>query len=270
MLKSAQMGTGQQFLMPKNSSKIDLKLSIHIFNDGFYFSSNSEKNYFLFEDINIFDEKEFGKFLNLNEIDDQNQLKLIFFDNPSMFTPFEFHAQENSKQLLSNYTELKTNHKVVSDITEDNKVCIIYQISKKMEKTLNKCFNQIYYYHYSKILYDDLQEFIKPYSDTKIRLFINLQKNIFDLFLMESNNLLVYNSFPHSNSDDFMYYLFALIEEYKLSSDSLDILFLEKFDNYSNYYLGVNNFHDNVKFVENDTQQNIHSNHPAPYFMNIL
>ena len=171
------MGTGQQFLMPKNSSNIDLKLSIHIFNDGFYFNSNSEKNYFLYEDIDIFDEKEFAKFLNLNEIDDQNQLRLIFFDNPSMFTPSELHTYENSKKLLSNYTELKTNHKVVSNITEDNKVCIIYQISKKIEKTLNKCFNQIYYYHYSKILYDHLQEFIKPYNDSKIRLFINLILN---------------------------------------------------------------------------------------------
>ena len=264
------METGQQFLMPKNSSNINSKLSFHIFNDGFFLNSNSEKNYFLYEDINPSDQIELFKFLKFNEIDNHNEPKIFFFDSPSMFVPSKLHDYKNSKKFLSNYTGLKTNYKVAFDVTHDKEICVIYQLNKKIEKSLSKFFNKIEHKHYSTVLYDHLKEYMKSDTDGKLKLFVNLQKNKFDLFLIENQGLIVYNSFPHSNADDFMYYLFALIEEYKLSVNSFDVLFLTKLEAFKNYYSSVTNFHDKIKFIENESTQNINNDHPSPYFMNII
>ena len=269
-MKSAQMETGQQFLMPKNSSIITSKLSFHIFSDGFFLNSNSEKNYFLYEDINLLDQKELVQFLKFNEIDNHSEPKIFFFDSPSMFIPSKLHDYKNSKQFLSNYTGLKPNYRVVFDITKDEEICVVYQLNNKIEKSLNECFKKIERKHYSTILYDRIKEYLKSDTDGKLKLFVNLQKNKFDLFLIENQSLIVYNSFPHSSTDDFMYYLFALIEEYKLSVNSFDVLFLAKLEVFKNYYSSVTNFHDKIKFIENKSIQNINNDHPSPYFMNLI
>ena len=181
--------------MPKNSSIINSKLSFHIFNDGFFLNSNSEKSYFLYEDINFLDQKELVQFLKFNEIDNHSEPKIIFFDSPSMFIPSKLHDYKNSKQLLSNYTGLKPNYRVVFDITKDEQICVVYQLNNKIEKSLNECFKKIERKHYSTILYDRIKEYIKSDTDGKLKLFVNLQKNKFDLFLIEnSKSYISYNN----------------------------------------------------------------------------
>jgi len=264
------METGQQFLMLKNSININSKLSFHLFNDGFFFNSNSESNYFLFEDINILIENELLNFLKFNDINNSNEPKIVFFDSPSMFIPSKLHDHANSKQFLSNYTGLKSNHKIVFDITDDEKICVIYQVNKEIEKTLTKCFTKLNFKHYTSILYNNLKEYSKSNSDSIMKLFVNLQKDKFDLFLIKNQNLIAYNSFPQSNVDDFMYYIFSLIEQYKLSANSFDLLFLDRIEIFESYYSTIKNFHDKIIFIEKEEALKVNKDHPSPYFLNII
>lgn len=265
------METGQQYLMPKNNNNnIKPKLSFHLFNDGFFFSSFTESNYFLFEDLNPLVKKGFNEFLKFNEINKDNEPDIILFDNPSMFIPSDLFDFENSENFLSNYTDIRSDHQIIHDNTEDKKIKILYQRNTKIELTFGKYFNEINYNHYTTILYDHLKKYIKLNYDNKLKLFVNLQRNQFDLFLFKGQDLLVYNSFPHSNNDDFLYYLFALIEQHDLSINSFDILFLEKYEIFKSYYLTINNFHEKVGFIENNDKLIENINHPSPYFTNIL
>ncbi len=257
--------------MPKsNNNNIRPKLSFHLFNDGFFFLSFTESNYFPFEDLNPLIEKDFNEFLKFHEIDKSYEADIILFDNPSMFIPSDLFDFKNSKNLLSNYTDLRLNHQIAYDTARDKKIKILYQINNKIELTFGKYFDKINYKHYATILYNHLNNCIESNNYSKITLFVNLQKNQFDIFLYKDQNLLVYNCFPHSSNDDFMYYLFALIEQYDLSVNSFDILFLEKYEVFKSYYLALNNFHENINFIEHKNNSIEQINHPSPYFVNIL
>ena len=125
---------------------------------------------------------------------------------------YECHSLDDRPQLL---TEIKEKHNwrtvpLVFDITDDEKIRVIYQVNKEIEKTLTKCFTKLDFKHYTTILYNKLKEYSKSNSDSIMKLFVNLQKDKFDLFLIKNQNLIAYNSFPQSNVDDFMYYISTL------------------------------------------------------------
>tara|TARA_B100001778_G_scaffold127180_1_gene104640 strand:- start:800 stop:1003 length:204 start_codon:yes stop_codon:yes gene_type:complete len=67
-----------------------------------------------------------------------------------------------------------------------------------------------------------------------------------------------------------MYYLFALIEQYKLSANSFDLLFLDKIEIFESYYSTIKNFHDKIIFLEKEEALKVNNDHPSPYFLNII
>ena len=256
--------------MPENSSNIKPTISIHLFNDGFFFSAFAESNYYEFEDLNLLTNKGFDDFVRMNGFNQDHEPRILLFDNPSMFIPSLLFDIDDSEEYLSNYTSLKFNHEIVHETTEDGQIEIIYQRNNKVNSIFENFFKKVSFRHYSTILYNNLNEHIKSNFDNGIKLFVHLQKNQFDLFLFKKNRLLIYNCFPHSNNDDFLYYLFALVEQYDLSPSAFEIIFLGKFDYFKTYYLTLEGFHEKISFIKKNAEIRGNESHPAPYFSKFL
>ena len=264
------METGQQSLMPINKNSIRPILSFHVFNDGFFLSAFSESTYYQFEDLDPLTDKGFNNFIKANNLTQENESRIVFFDNPSMFVPSDLFEINDSKNYLSNYTNLKPNHEIIYETTDDNKIKIVYQKNNKVNLTFKNFFTKLHLTHYSRILYNDINKYIELNITSELNLFIHLQNNQFDMFLYKNDYLLIYNCFPHSKKDDFLYYLFALVEQYNLSANSFEITFLEKFDRFKNYYLALEDFHERINFIKNINTSKDNKFHPAPHFSNIL
>ena len=81
-------------------------------------------------------------------------------------------------------------------------------------------------------------------------MFIHLRKEQFDLFLFQGGQLLVQNSFPQKNADEFMYYLFYVCEQFYLKPEQFDLFFLGQYFPYSDYYNGTKEFHPNCSHLD--------------------
>ena len=155
------------------------------------------------------------------------------------------------------------------ELSEEEKKAEQEEISKEIENLDNADYTILESYEQDNP-YLQLRLGTIPALDSIMKLFVNLQKDKFDLFLIKNQNLIAYNSFPQSNVDDFMYYLFALIEQYKLSANSFDLLFLDKIEIFESYYSTIKNFHDKIIFLEKDEALKVNNDHPSPYFLNII
>ena len=115
---------------------------------------------------------------------------------------------------------------------------------------------------------------LPPLSDfsfgaAKKNLFLNLRKNHFDLLLFQGGQLLIQNTFPHKNADDFLYYLFYITEQFFLKPEQFNLLFLGRYSNFNEYYQGVEEFHPSIDYLA-PQYPSIDALHPAPFLQSFF
>ena len=103
------------------------------------------------------------------------------------------------------------------------------------------------------------------YENLKKNVFIHLRKDYFDLFIYQGSQLMLYNSFTQKDEEEFLYYLFFVLEQFYLKQNQFSAIFLGKFPNYQKYYDAFKEFHTQTKFIYPENFE-IDADHPAPFF----
>jgi hypothetical protein len=87
-----------------------------------------------------------------------------------------------------------------------------------------------------------------------------------DVFLLQKKCLKFNNCFSISNTDDFLYYLFFVIEQFDIDTNNLELNFLGKMKSFTPYYEAVEQYHTNINFIDKDINHvSDTSVHHAPY-----
>lgn len=260
------METGQLFLMPNNNKIIQHnELSIHIFVNGFCFCTKSKVD-FLPISNEISDIKPaFDEFINYYPKRSFKAISIIHFSHPSTFVPQTLYDVSQKKRYLSHYKLTSQNDVFVHDILKESKKINVYSYPKEIESILETNKNNYQEIHYNSILYNLVHK-LNIQSENKTQLYVHLQKEKVDVFLMTNKRLLFNNSFLIKNEDDFLYYVFFIIEQFELETNSFEFIFLGKIILFNSYYNAVKVYHENIYFHEDEiiSSQAI-QNHNAPF-----
>jgi len=258
------MVIGQQFLMPKNNKLIQPKeLSIHLFMNGFSFCTQSKIDFIPSPNSLILNlPKELDKFLNQYPKETFSNISLIFFNGPSTFVPESLYESGLIKQYLQYYK--KTDPKDIYSYDSLEGEVNLYSYSEVIKKIINQASKPIKYIHYNSILF----RIIKKISQKKKRpqFHIHLQKGFADLFLIKNEQLIFNNRFSVKTEDEFLYYVFFIVEQFLLEIDSFDFVFLGKIKEFNSYYQAIKLYHEEVCFhEEHDLSSNYLEKHSAPF-----
>ena len=101
-------------------------------------------------------------------------------------------------------------------------------------------------------------------------MFINLRANFFDIFIYHSNQLLFFNTFNHKTIEDFLYYVFYVIEIQGINQIESNVFFLGKNDKFNTYYNSFSKFYNSAKFLNSQAPNISQSNHECPLFLDIF
>ena len=91
----------------------------------------------------------------------------------------------------------------------------IYSIQRKLYNIIDKLDIDFNIFHYNSLLIKRVLNLssIKKFSK---QLFVHLHFDAMDIFLVENNKFIFYNRFVVKNENDFMYYLFFVVEQFDL------------------------------------------------------
>ena len=255
--------------MPDRTKIINKKaLSIHSFVDGFSFctkskidffsSSNNQKNF-----IDIL-----NGYLDKEEKDFIESIKFISFHNPSTFVPYSLFDNSRSKEYLKLYSKEKKDEIVNYDKIEQISQINVYTSPRHISNDLKKVNLNLEIFHYNTLLLKNILS-LELSNEIEYQLFIHLQSEALDVFLFQKKQFKFNNRFLISNKDEFLYYLFFIVEQFDMETEGLEIVILGKIQRYESYYKALNQYHNNIKFVDVDNNQieNL-STHPAPYLAN--
>ena len=237
-----------------------LDLSILVRKDGFSFCTKEQHHFFGFETTPPTEES-VKSFINYHQLQPKN-IHLVYLDSPSVSVPRLLFDE----QQLDNYlkTALQKEEKTGAHKNELQSLdqVVVYPVNETWNKLFKLLFPTVKEYHLSAYLLPDLAKY--AFGKAKKNMFVHLRKDYFDLFLFQGGQLLVQNSFPQKNPDEFMYYLFYVCEQFYLKPKDFDLLFLGQFLAFSEHYNGTKEFHPNLTYLA-PTFPSVDPHHPAPF-----
>ena len=251
-------------MLSENNILQNKSFSIHIFKNGFSFCTDDNIDYFSHPiDTNEF-ENFTKKFLNNNQKNFE-YFSIIFFQQPSTLIPTIFFDKNRLDDYLSFYFKKSEIEIIIYDELKKEDSTNVYSIPKKLYNVIEKLDVNFNIFHYNSILIKKVLNLCSTEKFSK-QLFIHLHFDAMDIFLVENNKLIFYNRFVVKNENDFMYYLFFVVEQFGLDPNNFEIQFLGRIDAFESYYDIVKNYHYYITFSnDNLSTKTDFSKHHAPY-----
>jgi len=260
------METGLPYLMPNRNKILQKKgISLHFFKDGFYFCKSSEIVFIpLNNNLDNFN-KSLNLYLDSYSQESFGEISIIFFQNPSTFVPLSLFDKSLSNRYLNLFNKPKINEVLAYDSLNEIEQVNVYTYPKYINSILKESQIDFSLLHYNTILYRKVLD-ISSSIKFNYQLFIHFQLESIDFFLVRDKKVKFNNRFSVKNEDEFLYYLFFVVEQFDLATEEYELIFLGKIKSYESYYKSVNQYHNNIKFIDQEKNQLLDLDiHQAPY-----
>lgn len=250
----------------KNSTIQHSRSSIHLFANGFSFCTPSKTEFIpITEHIEDF-KSALSDLLSFYPKSTFTDAQIVCYHQPSTFVPNVFF----NKKLLPNYVKFLgaiDKHSALNyDTLGEEKQVHVYSYPKPILEILNQKLEKATFCHYNSLLYREVNVLAKT-SEKEQQLFIHLQRGAMDLYLTNNSRIVFQNHFGIQNEDEFLYYVFFVVEQYKLSPAHFEIVFFGEIATFESYYLGIKEYHHNIRFEASKTNNSFNMDqHPAPFF----
>ena len=252
--------------MPNKNKDIPFnESSIHLFVNGFSFFTHSKTEFIpITKDIGDL-ESSLQELLSFYPKGAFSKTQIITYHQPSTFVPVTFF----DKNLLPNYLQLFGTFDEDSglnfDTLEKENQVNVYTYPKGSLKILNQYFDRASLCHYNSLLFKEVNKLANS-SNKEYQLYIHLQKKAMDLYLSQNSSVIFQNHFSVQNKDEFLYYIFFVVEQYNLSLDQFEIIFLGEIEAFKTYYQSVKEYHNTIRFEYSKGCALDIDHHPAPFF----
>lgn len=195
------------------------------------------------------------------------KLSIVYFDPPAVTVPQAIFDSAFIEDYYKTAAHIDTSSHTWKTTPIGDQHQIVYPVQKGLHDHFASLFPQAIFLHGTGSLLPLLEEYVR--GKARKHLFIHLRDNAFELFLFQGSQLLLQNSFPQRNTDEFLYYLFYVTEQFYLQPEHFDLLFLGKYKRFENHYSAVEKFHPTIAYLgpllpELDAQLSI------PFFQRLI
>lgn len=164
----------------------------------------------------------------------------------------------NSKILKSDF--------IAHDSIEINDTANVYVPYVNINNFIYDLFGAFTYKHVSTILIEHILAIEKNASNVKV--YINVNKNHFEMVVIDKSKLLLYNTFEYTTKEDFIYYILFTAEQLQLNPELFELNFIGDIDSKDDLYIMTYKYvqfvffgkrHDHYKYSLNAQPKNNHS-----------
>ena len=237
-------------------------LSIQIGLDGFSFSilniSNNKyialKNYSnLASNNDVLFADWVKSVLNEDEFLRRNykSVAVIFVNCSSVLVPDPLFKKENLKDYFDFNLDLPESEEIYSTKIERADSWSLYPVPADIVKVLQEQFPNLKIFHQSVPFINNILSNTKNSSEGTL-VYIHLHGNIFDLSVIENQNLKFYNCYSYKHVNDLLYYILYVFEQLKLPAENTRALLSGKVTRQSSFYENLRRYIKKIEFAKLD------------------
>ncbi len=211
--------------------------------------SNQEKKFFeyLFKDIAT--DEISNKLLEIIKerpvlTDNYQKVKIIHHNRLNNIVPTKYFQNNKADLLLKQNVKVSEQDFIVPELIEDIDAVNIYVPFKNLGAFFHSNAKEVNNSHSASVFFSQHKKIRNDYKKLFINeVFINLFPNDFQIAVYQNEKFILYNHFEFDNEDEFLYYLFFIMETLEL--DKKDTRF---------FITGVDWFDKNIKNLKQFTE----------------
>ncbi len=197
----------------------------------------------------------------------------ILYSSPqSVFIPAELYCEDEKSNYLNFNHIVGSDHKICSEKLYNLDSYVVYPFPWVLKYTLDELFSGYRLRHYSTALIESLLYDIRI-AGFQADMVVNVQKEHFEILLLNSGNLVFFNSFNYQAWDDILYYLFYVMEQADIAAERTDLLMVGKTSMDSELYKNLKPYFRSVDFGKRSDlfkYDEVFDDIPHHYFYNLL
>ncbi len=166
----------------------------------------------------------------------------------STFVPKPLFSDKNLADYLKYNNKILANDYMTFDVVSNNDMVNVYIPYVNINNLFFEKYGAFTYRHFATILIENI--FQLSNSSEEPTVYVHVQKEQFEIIVIQNKKLLLYNSFEYSSSEDFIYYLLFTIEQLELNTNTLQLYFLGAIAKGDVLYTVAYTYIRNVAFLE--------------------
>lgn len=268
--------TGQQAMKLKTKSndiinQIDFqKLSIQISLNGFSFcilntieNEITDIRHFQFNTVTNplqLEAEIIAVFEQHSEILDQSfqAVTVSHINTLSTFVPKPLFLDKNLADYLKYNNKILPNDYMTFDVISNNDMVNVYIPYVNINNLFFEKYGAFTYRHFATVLIENIFQLSTNTEDAVV--YVHVQKEQFEIIVIQNKKLIFYNSFEYSSSEDFIYYLLFTTEQLELNTNTLQLYFLGDISKEDVLYTVAYTYIRNIDFLEKNHTFNFTAN----------
>jgi hypothetical protein len=177
-----------------------------------------------------------------------SHVSVVYQTRLSTLVPLPLFSTNNAALYLEFNHPPQQENRIVFDIVKHTDAVNVYSMPESIIKKVKTTWPNVLLKHASTCLIVSLHSLVKNKSDNK-RLFLNVEKDSFNLVYFKDNKLHFYNQFAFHTKEDFIYFLLTSIEQLKLNPETVELILSGKIDKSDALYEIIYRYIRQVSFI---------------------
>jgi len=175
-------------------------------------------------------------------------VKILFVTNKSTLVPEAVFEKELAPKFLNFNHTLDFDDSVEYSFIRNGSMYSVFAIPQWLKDIAVERFRNANFMHQTTPLIESIL-MINKNKVSKKKLYVNVEKDFFDVIVIDGDSLVLSNSFAYSNSKDFMYFLMNIYEQLKLNPEINELTFMGQIGYESELLIQAKLFVKNINFV---------------------
>jgi hypothetical protein len=158
----------------------------------------------------------------------------VLVNNMATLVPSPLFDEDRKKMYLKFNANLEGDELVIVNEIKNLNAKNVFALPFSIKSKIDFLYSKVQYNHYSSILIDNLLAQNKNQNQKIV--YVHVQQSHFEIIVIESNNLVFYNTFNHHSAEDLIYYLLFVFEQLQLNPEKEEVYLLGEFEKTGQIY----------------------------------
>lgn len=199
------------------------------------------------------------------KLNDFKKVNLLIDNNRNTFIPKDYFQDKNKELYLRLLSEEPSNHINTEEVSSINAINV-YSLDENINTLLSQFSDRINIHHSSSILIESL---VKEFSERnpETRAFVNVKNNMYELTIINNDNLVLHNYFSFNTKEDFIYFILFTFEQLKIDNETIPMYFMGFIEEKSPIVELCSRYIRNIRFFNRNNSLNYSNElNSIPYY----
>lgn len=178
-----------------------------------------------------------------------NERRIIYQNHKSTLVPVPLYDAKEEETYFNFNQNLDDNEDIYCDKLSNLNAYNLFAIPTVIKSKCREMFTEFKLHHYLTSLIESLL-IINKNKLTDKNLFVNVNKTMFDVILLEDNKLIYNNTFQYQTPEDFIYYLLFAVQQLELNPEIINLTLSGEIEKQTALFDIIYKYIRNINFIK--------------------